>query len=173
MLIEQPIEAEWKLVAPEATEKTRALYRFAVTAEPGKPATLSVKEEKLINANLALTAFADEDDAALYLRAPVVSDAIRKAIVEVIRRKRAIAEVSAKRESLERKIAVVEEEQGRIRQNMVQLDKSSDLYKRYVKKFGIQEDEVEKLRPEVESLIAEAQKERAALDDYIESLNLN
>src|SRR5262249_30551853 len=39
VLIEYPLEANWTLVTPkEPTEKTRDLYRFAVKAEPGKPA---------------------------------------------------------------------------------------------------------------------------------------
>ena len=47
VLIEHPLEPPWTLVAPkEPSEKTRDLYRFAVTAEPGKPATLDVKEER-------------------------------------------------------------------------------------------------------------------------------
>ena len=66
---------------------------------------------------------------------------------------------SAPSASVDRKIEVVEDEQGRIRQNMAELDKSSDLYKRYVKKFGAQEDEVEKLRPQIEALLLQAQQE--------------
>ena len=50
MLIEYPFDAHWKLVAPEKpTEKTRDLYRFAVKAEPGKPAKLDVNEEQVIS----------------------------------------------------------------------------------------------------------------------------
>ena len=156
VLIEQPIEAEWKLVAPEAAEKP--LYRFAVTAEPGQPATLLVKEEKLINATLALTAFTSEDDAAFYRQAPVVSAAVRKAIVEVIRRKHAIAETTptARRWTQDRsgrgRARPHPAEHGEARQEL-------DLYKRYVKKFGAQEDEVEKLRPQVEALLLQAQQE--------------
>ena len=50
VLIEQPLDADWKLVAPkEPTEKTRDLYRFAVEAEPGKPAKLDVEEEQVVS----------------------------------------------------------------------------------------------------------------------------
>ena len=38
LLIEYPIEQPWTLVEPkEPAEKTRAQYRFAVKADPGKP----------------------------------------------------------------------------------------------------------------------------------------
>ena len=48
VLIEYPLDPNWKLMAPkEPTEKTRELYRFAVEAEPGKPAMLEVVEEQI------------------------------------------------------------------------------------------------------------------------------
>jgi uncharacterized membrane protein YgcG len=172
VLVEQPLAAEWKLTEPEATEKTGKLYRFEVAAEPGKPATLSVAEEKIEEGRVALATFDDEGEAAVYLSAPVVSAELKKAIGEVIRRKAALAALANKRAELQRKIATVEEEQGRIRQNMAQLDRNSDLYQRYVKKFGAQEDDVEKLRPQVETLAAQEQKARADLDKYLETLNI-
>ena len=45
VLIEYPLDTNWKLIEPkDPTEKTRDVYRFAVTAEPGKPATLKIVE---------------------------------------------------------------------------------------------------------------------------------
>ena len=41
---------------------------------------------------------------------------------------------------------MIGQEQDRIRQNMGQLERNTDLYKRYVQKFGAQEDMVEKMR---------------------------
>jgi hypothetical protein len=172
VLVEQPVEEEWKLTAPKPAEKTRKLYRFAVTAEPGEPANLSVSEDKLIGGAVALKTFDDEEDAAVYLSAPVISAPIKKAISEVIRRKNALQVLTAKRSELDQKIATVQEEQSRIRQNMAQLDRQSDLYKRYVKKFGSQEDDVEKLRPQVESISAEQHKARQELDKFLETLNI-
>ena len=48
ILLEQPVDESegWKLIGSEPAEKTRSLYRFAVKAEPGKPAKLKVEEEK-------------------------------------------------------------------------------------------------------------------------------
>jgi hypothetical protein len=41
-----------------------------------------------------------------------------------------------------------------------------------VTKFGAQEDEVEKLRPQVEMLAAEEKKARVDLEKYLETMNL-
>lgn len=63
VLVEQPFETDWKLIAPkEPTEKTRALYRFAVEAEPGKTAALEVVEERLLSQQ---TGIANADDATI------------------------------------------------------------------------------------------------------------
>jgi hypothetical protein len=73
---------------------------------------------------------------------------------------------------LEQQIQVVETEQNRIRQNMAQLDRNSDLYNRYVKKFGEQEDQVESLRKEIALLKDQEQKQRQDLDKYLLALEI-
>ena len=55
VLIEYPFDANWKLIEPkEPTEKTRDMYRFAVTVEPGKPATLKIVEEQTASQQVVL-----------------------------------------------------------------------------------------------------------------------
>ncbi len=67
---------------------------------------------------------------------------------------------------------VIDQEQTRIRQNMAQLDRNTDLYQRYVKKFGEQEDEVDRLRVDIRRLEAEEAKARQGLDEYLVGLSL-
>lgn len=172
VLIEHPLETQWTLVVPkEATEKTRDLYRFAVNSEPGKPATLEIKEEQLITQQFAVTNL--DDNAILqFINNPAPSEAVKKALAEVIKRKQAIAAVVAKREEQQRQIMVIDQEQKRIRDNMAQLPKDSDLYRRYVTKFTAQEDQIEGLRTQVTTTIEEEQKLRKGLDDYLIGLEL-
>jgi hypothetical protein len=72
----------------------------------------------------------------------------------------------------DRHAKVIGEEQARIRQNMVQLDRTTDLYKRYVTKFTTQEDKIEQLRGQVEQLTEQEIARRKALDDYLAKLTL-
>jgi len=90
----------------------------------------------------------DAQEVEVYLSAKTVSDKVKEAMREVIRRNQAITRLGAKITEIETAIRVIAEEQGRMRMNMSQLDHDSDLYRRYVKKLGAQEDEVEKLRRE-------------------------
>jgi len=172
VLIEHPLETQWTLIAPkEPAEKTRSLYRFLVNAEPGKPATLDVKEEQVITQRIGITNL-DDNTIIQYINTPTVSEAVRKALGEVIKRKQAIAAVVAKRQEIERQIGVIDLEQKRIRDNMAQLPKDADLFRRYVTKFTQQEDQVEALRGQVTGAIEEEQKLRKSLDEYLIGLEL-
>ncbi len=167
VLIETQHDPNWKLVEPkEPNEKTRDVYRFAVNAEPGKPATFKLDEEMTVSQQLAITNM-DDNTIIYYINQPVVSEAVKKALKDVIAQKGAIAKLAHERQQMEQEIATIDKEQTRIRQNMAQLDRNTDLYQRYVKKFGEQEDAVEKLRKQIQMVLDDETKLRRALDDYL------
>ena len=98
---------------------------------------------------------------------------MKEALTAVIERKREIERFVQERAKREQEVNVVGQEQERIRQNMAQLERTSDLYTRYVQKFAVQEDRVETLRKEVADLQAKELEARRALDDYLQQLELN
>jgi hypothetical protein len=172
VLIEQPLEADWKLIAPkEPSEKTRDRYRFAVQAEPGKPTKLSVQEEQVVSQQLALSNI-DDGMILFYSNRKEINPQVKEALQEVVKRKQAIQQVVNNRTRLEQQVAAITQEQDRIRQNMGQLDRNTDLYKRYVEKFGTQEDEVEKNRKQIDELTLEENKLRQDLDNYLANLSV-
>ena len=63
-------------------------------------------------------------------------------------------------------------EQSRIRENMAQLDRTSDLYKRYVEKFTEQEDEYEQLQGEITDLQEKVNQQTDAIRAYILGLDM-
>lgn len=173
VLIEYTIEPGWTLTAPkEPTEKTRDRYRFAVKAEPGKPAKYQVAEEMTVSQQFALTNI-DDNTIRYYINAKVVSDKVKEALAEVQRRKQQLSELASKKQAIEQQITAIDQEQNRIRQNMQQLDRNSELYRRYVKKFTDQEDEVEKFRDHITSLTADLARRQTELDQYLADLNLD
>jgi hypothetical protein len=169
LLIEYPIEEPWKLVSPEKpSEKTRGMYRFALPAEPGKPATLVINEEQLITQQLAVKNL-DQDAILLYARSKAVSQAVKDMLAEIVSRKQSLATLVSQREQLQNQLQGIDQEQARIRENMDRLDRNSELYQRYVKKFVEQEDQVEDLRRQTKMLVEEEARARRALDDYMTS----
>jgi hypothetical protein len=172
LLVEHPLEGGWKLVEPEqAAEKTRDRYRFAVEAEPGKPASLAVAEEQVVSQQVALTNL-DDGMILFYSNAKVTSPAVKQALTDVIGRKREIERLAQERGRREQEIQAVTQEQERIRQNMAQLDRASDLYTRYVTKFAEQEDRVETLRKEIAALQDQEQQARRGLDEMLTKLEI-
>jgi hypothetical protein len=172
VLIEYPFDPQWKLTAPtKADEKTRNLYRFALEAKPGEPTKLLVEEERTDHQQVALGNL--EDNAIqFYLSAKVVGEKVKAALAEIVKRKQALQEITVKKQQLEQRIREIGEDQSRIRQNMAQLDRGSDVYKNYVKKFSDQESEIEKTRGQIASLNDQEIGMRKSLDEYMMGLDL-
>lgn len=173
VLIEYPLEAQWKLIEPEKpTEKTRDLYRFAVNAEPGQPAKLAVKEEQIVRQQWAVNNL-DEGAIGLYLSEQVVSARVKDALREIIAQKRAIQDVAQRRRQAEQQVAEISQEQDRIRRNMVELDRTADLYKKYVMKLSAQEEQIDKLHEQSKELQGQETRLQKKLEDFILSLDLS
>ncbi|MBN2024670.1 MAG: hypothetical protein JW809_17970 [Pirellulales bacterium] len=172
VLVEQPIEGDWKLVAPkEPAEKTRDRYRFAVKAAPGKPAALRVDEERTASEHVALSNVND-DTVRVFVSAKAVDQKVKDALTKIVEQKLALEKLIAERKQYEAQIEVIGREQERIRANMARLDRAGDLYKRYVKKFTEQEDTIEQLRGKIETLVEKETAARRALDEYMAGLDL-
>ncbi len=172
VLVEHPLDQQWKLRAPkEPAERTRDMYRFAVAAKPGEPAELKIEEEQTIRQSVAVSDLND-DAIRIYLSAEVISETIKQALREVVRRKTALADLSREKQQVDQRIAAIGQEQDRIRRNMESIGRNTDLYNRYVAKFTQQEDQIEELRDEgslLEQRITEAQK---SLGEYLANLDL-
>ena len=90
-----PIEPDWTLVEPkQPSEKTRDKYRFAVQAKPDEPARLAIKEEQTVGQQIALTN-ADVNTILFYSNAQQVSEKVKAALAEIVKRKQAVEEVVA------------------------------------------------------------------------------
>ena len=174
LLVEHPRDGgNWKLVAPEKTaETTRDRYRFAVLAEPGKPATLEVVEEQPGEQRIALSNI-DANQIGIFVQSKVPSQRVKDALGQVLAKKRGIEEIVRTKQEKEREIQVVEQEQNRLRQNMGNLDRTNDLYLKYVRKMTEQEDRVDVLRKEITALIQKEQAARRELDDFLQQLELD
>jgi len=172
VLIEYPIDSQWNLLSPkEPAEKTRDMYRFAVKAEPGKPAELAINQDRTIQQSVVITNLND-DGIRVYLNERTVSDSVKEALREVIRRKTELAALQQRRAQISQEITTIGQEQDRIRQNMTTIDRNTDLYIRYVKKFTEQEDQIERFRGQVRELDEQVQRAQNSLDGYLANLEL-
>jgi hypothetical protein len=172
VLIEQPYRADWKLAEPkEPTERTRDMYRFSVSVDPGKSVTLRVKETLPIQESILLMD-SGLDLIVHYQRAKEVSPQVKDALQRVVQLRSALDDIRAQRTRLDQRTAEITAEHARIRENMQRLPQNSDLYNRYVKKLDQQETELEKLRKDIESLKSREDEQRRELQIYVMNLDV-
>ena len=172
VLIEQPYRTGWKLAEPkEPTERTRDMYRFSVAVDPGKSATLRVKETLPIQESILLME-SGIDQIVYYQQAKEVSLKVKEALQRVVQLRSKLDDARAQRTRLDQRTAEITAEHGRIRENMQRLQQNSDLYNRYVKKLDQQETELEKLRKEIESLKSTEEEHRRELQHYVMNLDV-
>jgi hypothetical protein len=172
VLIEQPYRTDWKLAEPkEPTERTRDLYRFSVAVDPGKSATLHVKETLPIQESILLMD-SGIDQIAHYQQAKEVSPKVKEALQRVVQLRSKFDDARAQRTRLDQRTAEITAEHARIRENMQRLQQNSELYNRYVKKLDQQETELEKLRKEIESLKNMEEEHRRELQSYVMNLDV-
>jgi len=172
VLIEQPYRADWKLAEPkEPTERTRDLYRFSVSVDSGKSATLRVKETLPVQETILLMN-SGIDQIVYYQQAKEVSQKVKEALQRVVQLRSKLDDTRAQRTRLDQRTAEITAEHGRIRENMQRLQQNSDLYNRYVKKLDQQETELEKLRKEIEASKNTEDEQRRELQNYVMNLDV-
>jgi hypothetical protein len=173
VLIEQPYRADWKLAEPkEPTERTRDLYRFSVVVDPGKSATLRVKETLPIQESMLLME-SGVDQIVHYQQAWEVSPKVKEALQRVVQLRSKLDEARAQRTRLDQRSVEITAEHARIRENMQRLQQNSDLYTRYVKKLDQQETELDSLRKDIERLKNTEEEHRRELQNYMMSLDVS
>ena len=172
VLIEQPYRADWKLAEPkEPTERTRDLYRFSVAVDPGKSATLRVKETLPIQESILLME-SGIDQILHYQQAREVSLKVKESLQRVVQLRSKLDDTRTQRTRLDHRTAEITAEHARIRENMQRLQQNSDLYNRYVKKLDQQETELENLRKEIERLKNMEEDHRRELQNYVMNLDV-
>lgn len=172
VLIEHPLRERWELIEPEQfDERTRSAYRFRVPVEAGGTASISVVEERPISRLVRITD-SDIGEVRILLEMPQISPTLREALEAIVAMQSELATLAAQRSEKETRIKEIEDEQARIRNNMRELDRASQLYRQYVEKFTEQEQEFEQLRGEVRDLRAVENEKRTAMREFITGLNI-
>jgi len=171
-MVEHPLNPDWDLVSPaRANETTRSTYRFLVEVEPGNSEDLMIALERQIDRSVLLTNLND-DQITYFISASNVDSRVRRALEGLAERKSSLTRTVNQRKAEERKINTIHREQSRIRENMARLEKSSDLYKRYVSLLDEQEDLLEEALAKIDTLQAKENRQREELNRYILSLDL-
>jgi hypothetical protein len=173
VVIEHPLQAGWKIIAPtpDEVELTESYYRIREDLEADSQKTVQVTLQRtrlqtiqLINlSNAQLVAYAKNDE---------LDKDLRKAIAKIGDLRHAIDGHKRRLTQLANGRKRIFEEQKRIRDNLGRIPRDNDLYRRYLQKLNDQEDELEGLNVEMARAQDDLNGAQDALTKYIAGLKM-
>ncbi len=173
IVIEHAKMGGWDLVSPKKpAEETESVYRFEVAVEADDDAALPVRLER-IDRNLITLASMNIDTLQHYVRRGKVSDKVLAAFREAARMQASINSTQRTITQLDAEVSSISKDQARVRQNMNSIDRKSELYTRYIRKFDTQETRLEQIRNQRESEQQRLNNLKKQLADYLQNLNVS
>jgi hypothetical protein len=172
LLIEQPLSPGWDLVEPkQAAEKTSDLYRFRVAAEPGKAMAFIVKLQRVGQETVVLSNL-DERGIGIYLRQKAITAKVRDALRKMSEMLNELVKIRVQIAALENRRNDIANDQNRIRENMKTVAKTSESYSRWERKLASQEDELDQIQTQIETLKATEMQKQQGINEYITGLEV-
>ncbi len=189
LLVDVPRRGGYEVVSPSpAPALTSSSWRFGIAlngaaalegdeavpvqlecADGDDACELVVTLEQVVLRRTALTNL-DRDTLALYLENVELSAADRATLQRVLELQQRIAQLNAERRGVESRIATIHNDQNRIRSNMNSLDRNSSLYRRYVADLEEQENELDRLGNQVETLLSQTSELETQLAQLLAGL---
>jgi len=174
VVIEHQPMPGWELVEPtNGSTSDDGKIRFERTVDAGKSLELKVAERRTERTSYGLI---DADVPNLIQQITrgngQASDDVIAALRQGASMNRNIADIRSRLQSTRQQISSIEGDQNRIRQNMQAIDKTTDLYRRYLETLTQQEDQIGQLRTQLGELtqrLEQAEIERRA---YFEKLSV-
>ncbi len=173
ILVEVPKLDDWTLAEPKTTAaETADLYRFEVELAPGEKGTLAVSQEHTDRQHLGVVGY-DMPTLLAYAKDGKASPAVVEAVKKAAAMQSEINATNHRLALLEQERQGIDADQSRIRQNMNSIDHASEVYRRYLAKFGEQETRLEAIRAESEKERGTLNSQQQALNDYVRSLDVS
>ena len=173
LVIEHGRRAGFVLVdTPKPIETLPSLYRFEGIAPAGKVATFTVKEELTVASSYALVG-ADVGSLLSTWQLGGIPSGVRDALAKATQLREAM--VSTERQITDRvqRLAVITQEQTRIREDMKTVSSATPYYARLLAKLNDQESEIEKLQRERDDLTSRRDLQRRELDAFLRDLDVS
>jgi hypothetical protein len=172
VLLEHPVRNEFKLIDTDKPAETASdVYRFEVKVAPGKSETKTITEERLLNQQVQLTNFND-DQIRVFLNNTVTSPKVKAVLQEALELRWAVAKTTREIQEQERQLKTITDDQSRLRANLREMPPTAAAYKRYLEKFDKQETEIEQLQNDVKKLQATEHQQRKEYENFLANLTV-
>ncbi len=173
VMIEHPIRRGWRLVTPEASklDRTSGHYRLTRVFEAGESAKVEVVAERPVAERIRLLDIT-EGRVGAFIGARELTEPIREAFRRMLALKKAVDAAAHEVGRIKAHLASIDKNQKRIRDNLARVPRGSGLHNRYLRKLGVQEDEIERLQLLGEDARAGHEAAREKLSKYVAALDL-
>jgi hypothetical protein len=173
LIIEHPINTDWKLVTPEKpTERSRDMYRFVQNVPAGKSGTQEVVEELTRLSEVGINKSLDDTWVKFFVSSSVTSSKVKEALTKATEMRHKLSKVEAELAEVGSQLTAIREDQTRLRANLKEVPPTAAAYKRYLEKFDKQETEIEKLQEQTVKLRETAKQQEQELANYLAGLNV-
>lgn len=174
VVIEHQPMPGWDLVEPtNGVKSDDGKVRFERTIDAGKKLELKVVERRTESSRYGLI---DSDLPNLIEQVTrgggQASDKLVEALREGAKLNKNVADLRGKLTRITQQVSSIQTDQGRIRQNMQAIDKTTDLYRRYLSTLTEQEDQLTSLGTEAEQTRKAIERAEAERRAYFEKLSV-
>jgi len=173
VIVEQPLMPGWKLIEPagKIVEETASAYRASLDLKPGETQTLRFVLERPNEETLRILD-ADDERLGAVAKSTAIDPAVRAALADLARLRRAVADKQASEERIKTEIAAISEDQSRIRANLERVDKDNALHKRYLEKLAAEETRIETLQAQSAKAADDTRAATSAVEAFIAKLSV-
>ncbi|NRA56668.1 MAG: DUF4139 domain-containing protein [Phycisphaerales bacterium] len=174
VIIEHPPRSGWEMVEPtNGATSDDGMVRFERTVDAGESLELAVTERRNESTRVGLL----ETDLPNMIEQITrgggqASDDVIAALRQGASMNRRIADLRSEVERVRGQINSIERDQSRIRENMRAIDRTTDLYRRYLETLSGQEDTIAELGRQAQDLANRVTQAEADRREYFEKLNV-
>jgi len=172
MIIENQRQgSDWETTSPKPFETTDTLQRFELTIPKGGDAKTTIVQERTDFESMGLIN-CDTSRLGEWTTGGQMSKAVADAIRTAAGIQGEINRIASDISSLDQETARISNDQDRIRQNMNTIDRTSDLYTRYMKTLNEQETRLEEMHTQRIQLESDRTAKQRELADFLNNLNV-
>jgi hypothetical protein len=174
VILEHPRMGDYQLVTPDPkdVEVTPDHYRIRVELKAGAKKTVPVVLETQTWQTYALTDMGTEQLTAYATTQGRLSAEDRKIFAKLADKRREIDAIDQKNARLDTERQRLFQDQQRVRENLRVLSGRSELQQKYLDKFNSQEDRIDKIDAEKQSLADGRQQKQDELNKMIADINI-
>jgi hypothetical protein len=166
VLIEHPVNNVFKLVGEKPLETAADVYRFQVKVPSGASKTLVVNEEREDLVSYAISTQSDEQIKWLSSQ-KTASKKLQAGLKQALTLRWALHRTQREISEMQRQLAVIVQDQTRIRANLKETPSTAKAHKRYLEKLDEQETQIEKYQADIKKAQKTEHDQQKQFEDFL------